>query len=317
MTDSPPVYVGIDVSKAQLDVALRPTPAAWSSPNTDAGIAILVEQLAARGPALIVLEATGGLEIPAAAALAAAGLAVAVVNPRQVRDFARAMGRPAKTDRLDADTLARFAEQVRPMARPLPDAAARGFDALLARRRQLTDMLIAEKNRLARSRDAVVRGDLADHVAWLQARVATLDADLEAAVRASPVWREAEDLLRSVPGVGRVMALTLLVELPELGRLTRREIAALVGVAPLNRDSGTYRGKRAVWGGRASVRTALFMSALAAVRYNPAIRAFYLRLRATEKAPKTVVVACMRKLLVTLNAMLKHRQPWEDRLVTA
>lgn len=317
MTDSPPVYVGIDVSKAQLDVALRPTPAAWSSPNTDAGIANLVEQLAARGPALIVLEATGGLEIPAAAALAAAGLAVAVVNPRQVRDFARAMGRLAKTDRLDADTLARFAEQVRPMARPLPDAAARGFDALLARRRQLTDMLIAEKNRLARSRDAVVRGDLADHVAWLQARVATLDADLEAAVRASPVWREAEDLLRSVPGVGRVMALTLLVELPELGRLTRREIAALVGVAPLNRDSGTYRGKRAVWGGRASVRTALFMSALAAVRYNPAIRAFYLRLRATGKAPKTVVVACMRKLLVTLNAMLKHRQPWEDRLVTA
>lgn len=268
-----PVFVGIDVAQAEFVVALAPAGAGWAVPNTPADVEALARRLRTLAPALVVLEATGGLEAALAATLAEAGLPVAVVNPRQVRDFARATGKLAKTDALDAAVLAHFAERIRPEPRPLPDAAARALGALLARRRQLLEMLVAEQHRLARA-DAAVARDVRVHVAWLKKRVAGLDAELRAAVQASPLWRAKDDLLRSVPAVGPVLALTLIAELPELGTLDRKQIAALVGVAPLNRDSGAWRGKRLVWGGRARVRTTLYLAAMCGTRFNPVLRAF-------------------------------------------
>ncbi len=304
-----PVYVGIDVAKAYLDIAVRPTHAHWRAANTEDGIAGLTERLRTLQPALVVLEATGGYERTVTAALAVAGVPVAVVNPRQVRDFAKATGKLAKTDTLDADALAHFADAVRPEPRALPEAAAQALDALLVRRRQLVNMLVAEKNRLQAAM-APVRDRVACHITWLEQELADLDDDLDHTIRTSPVWREHDQLLPSVPGVGRVVATTLLAELPELGTLTRQQIAALVGVAPLNRDSGTRRGRRAVWGGRARVREALYMSALVAMRHNRVIHAFYHRLCAAGKAKKVALTACMRKLLTILNAMLKQRTMW-------
>lgn len=304
-----PSYVGIDVAKAHLDVAVRPSGQQWVVPNEETGISDLVARLQALTVTLVVLEATGGREVPVAAALATAGLPVAVVNPRQVRDFARALGQLAKTDALDAQVLARFAEVVRPAPRPLPDAAAQELAALLARRRQLVGMLTAERQRLDTALPAV-RPHIQRHVGWLEQELADLDRTLRERVQASPLWREHEQLLRSVPGVGPTTALTLLAELPELGRLDRKAIAALVGVAPLNCESGTRRGRRIVWGGRARVRTVLYMATLVATRYNPVIRACYTRWCAAGKPKKVALTACMHKLLLILNAMLRHGTPW-------
>lgn len=305
----PQSFVGIDVAQKRLDVAVQPTGASWEVPQDSGGLTTLVERLQGLQPQVVVLEATGGLEVPVVAALASAGLPVVVVNPRQVRDFARAMGKLAKTDRLDAQVLAQFAQAVRPSPRPLPDAQAQELGALLARRRQVVEMLTAERNRLRVALPTVRRG-IQDHITWLRHTLAELNGHLERTLRASPLWREKEDLLRGVPGVGRVLSLTLVADLPELGTLGRRQIAALVGVAPFNRDSGTLRGKRTVWGGRAPVRAALYMGTLTAVRHNPILRAFYQRLLQAGKPKKVALVACMRKLLTILNAMLKHRTPW-------
>ncbi|HWN89917.1 MAG TPA: transposase [Verrucomicrobiae bacterium] len=309
MTTPTASFVGIDVSKHQLDVAVRPRGETWTVAHDEAGLSALVARLRALAPTLIVLEATGGLEVALAGALATATLPVAVVNPRQVRDFARSTGTLAKTDRLDAQLLAQFADTVRPEPRPLPDAQAQELTALLQRRRQLVEMLTAEKNRLALA-SRRIRPQLQAHIEWLHKQIAQFDDDLRQLVRASPLWREKDDLLRSAPGVGPVLATTLLAALPELGRLTRQQIAALVGVAPLNRDSGTLRGRRTVWGGRAHVRAVLYMSTVVAMRHNPVVAAFYHRLRAAGKAPKLALTACMRKRLTILNAMLKHHTHW-------
>ncbi len=308
-----PVFVGIDVAKDRLDVAVRPTGDRGAVAHDDPGISTVVSRLRGLPPALVVLEATGGLEIPLTGALAAAGLPVVIVNPRQVRDFAKATGQLAKTDAIDAAVLAQFAEAVRPPLRPLPDAATHALQALLTRRRQLVEMRTAEQNRLG-STPPPVRPRIRAHLTWLERELAHLDGELGRAVRESPVWRERDDLLQSAPGVGPVLARTLLASLPELGTLNRKQIAALVGVAPLNRDSGTLRGRRTVWGGRAHVRAALYMSALAATRWNPVIRAFYQRLCAAGKAKKVALTACMRTLLTMLNAMVKHRTPWEKNI---
>jgi transposase len=308
------IFVGIDVAKAQLDMALRPTGERWALTNDDAGIAVLVPRLQAIAPQLIVLEATGSYQRAVVAALAAAGLPVAVVNPRHARDFAKATGQLAKTDALDARALAHFAEAVRPMPRPLPDTQADELRAWLARRRQLVTMRTAEQNRLG-SAPPRLQPDIQAHITWLNTRLTTLDDDLDTTLRASPVWREREELLRSVPGIGPVCARTLLLDLPELGTLNRQRLAALVGVAPLNRDSGTLRGRRTTWGGRAHVRATVYMSTLVAVRYNPVFNAFYERLRAAGKAAKLALTACMRKLLTILNAMVKHHAPWQPEEV--
>jgi transposase len=302
-------YVGIDVAKAQLDVAARPGAEQWIVANDEEGIATLVARLRALHPTLVVLEATGGRELPVAAALATAGLAAAVVNPRQVRDFARAVGQLAKTDALDAHLLARFAEVVQPAPRPLPDAHAQELSALLARRRQLIGLRTAERQRLDTALPAV-RRHIERHIAFLEHELADLDRHVHDVVRASPLWRAQEDLLRSVPGIGPTTALTLLAEVPELGQLDRKAIAALIGVAPLNCESGTRRGRRIVWGGRARVRAVLSMAALVATRHNPTIRAFYERLCAAGKPKKVALTACMHKLLLIANAILRHRTPW-------
>ena len=304
------VFVGIDVAKAQLDIALRPTGERWAVTNDDPGIAALVAQLQAVQPTLMVLEATGGYQRAVVAALAAAGLPVVVVNPRQARDFAKATGQLAKTDVLEARALPHVADAVRPAPRPRPDAQTEELHALLARRRPLIARRTAEQNRLSGASQRL-RVDIQAHMTWLDTRLAALDDDLDTTLRASPVWREHEALLRSVPGIGPVCTRTLLLDLPELGTLSRQRIAALVGVAPLNRDSGTLRGTRTVWGGRAHVRATLYMSTLVAVRYNPVLKGFYERLRAAGKAAKVALTACMRKLLTMLNAMVKHQTPWQ------
>jgi transposase len=303
------VFIGIDVAQATLEVAVRPTGKQWRVANDAAAIEELVPQLRALHPQLIVLEATGGLELPLLAALGSARLPVVAVNPRQVRDFAKALGQLAKTDVLDAQVLAHFAEAVRPAVRPLPDAATQALAALVTRRRQLVEMLVAEENR-RRSAPVAIRADIQAHIVWLRKRLTDLDQELGQVLRSSPLWREREDVLRSVPGIGPTVTATLLAELPELGALGRKQIAALVGVAPLNRDSGTLRGKRTVWGGRATVRAALYMATLVATRRNPVIRALYARLLAAGKLKKVALTACMRKLLVILNALLKHRTRW-------
>jgi transposase len=304
-------FVGIDVAKAHLDVHLRPQGEAFRLANDPAGVADLVARLAAARPALIVLEATGGLEYPAAAALAAAGLPVAVVNPRQARDFAKAMGQLAKTDALDAATLAEFAERVRPDPRPLPDATARALDALVQRRRQLVEMRVAEQNRLAAAIAAPVRASLQAHIAWLSKQLDRVERELAAAVEASPVWRVKDELLQGIKGVGPTVARTLLATLPELGHLTRQQIAALVGLAPVNRDSGQKTGRRSIGGGRAEVRSVLYLAALTAVRCNPALRAFSDRLKAAGKAGKVRLVAVARKLLTIANAVVRDGRAWD------
>jgi transposase len=297
-----------------LDIAVRPSGERWAVPNNTDRVATLVEQVQALHPTLIVLEATGGLERAATAALATAGLPVVVVNPRQARDLARAIGQLAKTDALDARALAHFADVIRPTPRPLPDAQTQELRALLGRRQQLIVMRTAEQNRLAGT-SGRLQTDIEAHITWLNERLATLDDDIETLLRASPLWRENDDLLQSAPGIGPVCARTLLLELPELGTLNRRQIAALVGVAPLNRDSGTLRGRRTIWGGRAHVRTVLYMGTLVATRYNPRIKAFYERLLAAGKVKKVALTACMHKFLTILNAMLKHRTPWQAQEV--
>ncbi|MGH3054252.1 MAG: IS110 family transposase [Gaiellaceae bacterium] len=307
---STPVFIGIDVSQTRLDIAIRPG-ASLVFAHNESAIAMLVEQLLTLHPTLVVLEATGGMEIPLTSALATAGLPVVVVNPRQVRDFAKASGQLAKTDGLDAHILAQFAEVMRPQPRPLPDAEARALAALLTRRRQLVEMLTAEKNRLL-SAASPIRKSLRTHITWLERELQHTNTTLAEAIRQSPVWREKDELLQSVPGVGPVLTSTLLANLPELGTLTHKQIAALVGVAPLNRDSGTLRGRRTVWGGRAQVRAVLYMSAIVAARFNPVIRTFYQRLQRAGKAKKVALTACMHKLLTILNAMLKHRTPWQQ-----
>jgi transposase len=303
--------VGIDVAKRQLDVLERPSGQRWTVGNDGAGIDALVERLRAGGPLdLVVLEATGGYEIAVVAALTGAGVPVVVVNARQVRDFARAVGRLAKTDTIDAAVLAQFAEAVRPELRALPDELTQTLQGWLARRRQLVEMLLAEEQRLAIAARGV-RPQIQSHIEWLRRQLREIDTQLQQLIRDSPVWREQENLLRTVPGVGPVLATTLLADLPELGRLNRKQIAALVGVAPLNRDSGQQRGARHIWGGRAPVRTALYMATLSAVRCNAVIRAFFERLRGAGKPKKVALTACMRKLLTILNAMMHHRTNWQ------
>jgi transposase len=303
------VFVGIDVAKAELVMAIRPSGERWTATNDDEGIQRLVTRLGEAAPVLVVLEATGGYERPVVGALATARLPVVVANPRQVRDFARATGQLAKTDRIDADTLALFAERVRPEPRALPDNSAHALDALLTRRRQILGMVTAERNRLEHAVPAVRRG-IVQHIRWLERQLHDVDDDLDRTIQASPVWRAKEDLLRSVPGIGPVVSRTLIGDLPELGTLPRKQIAALVGLAPLARDSGTLRGKRLVWGGRAPVRAALYMAALVGTRRNPVIRAFYQRLLMAGKPKKVALTACMRKLLTILNAMLRAHTVW-------
>lgn len=307
------VFVGVDVSKAHLDVGASSWKDTVRFPNSGPGVADLVQRLGELSPALVVMEATGGFEVPAAAALAATGMPVVIANPRQVRDFAKATGQLAKTDAIDAHVLALFAERVRPQVRPLPDDDARALDAIVGRRRQIIDMLTAEKNRLGFALPAVQKG-IKKHIRWLEHQLADVDSDLDDLIRKSPVWHAKSDLLRDVPGVGPNLARTLIAELPELGRLSNKEIAALVGVAPLARDSGVFRGKRMIWGGRAPVRSALYMSIWSASKWNPVIRLFYHRLRANGKPPKVAQVACMRKLLTILNAMIRDGRKWDPSI---
>jgi len=315
MAEQQAVFVGIDVSKATLDVALRPGGECWQVSNDEVGLSQLVERLSARPLQLVVLEATGGLEVAAVAALAAEGIPVQVVNPRQVRDFAKALGRLAKTDRLDAAVLAHFAQAVQLQPRPLPDAATQELRVLVTRRRQLQTMLVAEQNRRTRA-PRRIRAQLQAHIDWLQRAVAELDRELDHTIRSSPVWRAQDELLQSAPGVGPVLSSTLLADVPELGHLDRRAIAKLIGVAPLNHDSGTLRGKRAIWGGRAAVRATLYMATVAATRWNPVIKSFYARLLAAGKTKKVALTACMRKLLTTLNAMVRHQTHWQAHVDT-
>jgi transposase len=304
--------VGIDVSKGLLDVAVLPEGESWSATNDEEGITQVVKRLKSLRPRLVVLEATGGMETAFVGAAATARLPVVVVNPRQVRDFAKSVGALAKTDAIDARVLARFAEAVRPEVRPLKDKEASQLSALLARRRQLVEMLTSEKNRLGSAPEAI-HPSIEEHIEWLEQRLDDINGKLRKAIKKSPVWRAKDQLLRTVPGVGSVFSATLVAGLPELGALNRKRIAALVGVAPFNRDSGKYRGRRCIWGGRGSIRAVLYMATLAATRFNPVIRAFYLRLCAAGKEKKVALTACMRKLLTILNAMAKTGTPWQPR----
>jgi transposase len=303
-------FIGIDVSKEFLDVCIRPSGEVARVKNNEEGIAGLVARLIEIGPQLVVVEATGGYEALVVSMVALSKIPIAVVNPRQVRDFAKATGKLAKTDKLDAAVLAHFAEAVKPEPRPLADEQAAELSATLARRRQIVEMITAESNRMYATRSVKMRKSIYEHVAWLRRQLKDVDRTLDTMLREMPIWQEKEDLLRSVPGVGPVLSRTLLAELPELGTLDRGKIAALVGVAPLNRDSGTMRGKRTTWGGRASVRAPLYMATLVATQHNPVIRAVYERLVASGKAKKVALVACMRKLLITLNAMLRDQKEW-------
>lgn len=305
------MYIGIDVAKDHLDVAVRPAGESFRLTNDDVGITELVRRVRARAPKGVVLEATGGYETPVVCALAVAKIPVAVVNPRQVRDFAKSLGRLAKTDSIDAAVLAHFAEAVKPEPRGVPDEQAARLQTLVARRRQLIEMQSAEKNRLARCAPEV-RSRIEAHIGWLQQEIDDVDRDLGDAIRRSPAWRETDDLLQSVPGVGPVTSRVLIADLPEFGSLNRKQVAALAGLAPFNCDSGTLQGKRKTWGGRAPVRTALYMAALVATRYNPVIRVFYQRLLVVGKSKKAAITACAHKLLVILNAMARDRRPWSN-----
>lgn len=301
--------VGIDVAKATLEVAASTTRGSWPTTNDEAGWAALIAHVQPLQPVVIVLEATGGYEAPVASALAAAGLPVAIVNPRQVRDFAKALGVLEKSDRLDAEVLAQFGARVRPPARPVPDDLQADLQALVTRRRQLVDMLTAERNRLPLARGAV-RQNLLAHIRWLDKQLDRTDRDLRASIEASPVWRVRDRLLQSVPGIGPATSARLLASLPELGTLTHRQISKLVGVAPLADDSGLRAGYRRIRGGRADVRGALYMATVVAARHNPAIRTCYQRWRLSGKRPLVALVAAMHKLLIHLNAMLKSHRTW-------
>ena len=305
-------YVGIDISKTHLDVAIYAPREYQQVPYDTTGVQKLVTRLQALAPALIVLEATGGLEVRVVSALAEAQLPVVVVNPRQVRAFAQATGTLAKTDRLDAHVLAHFGATMKPTPRPLPDAATQQLSAILTRRQQLIDMLTMEKNRLPQQTAPALRKRLQAHIAWLTQELGRTETELTQVIEQSPVWRVQDDLLQSAKGVGPVLSHTLLAEVPELGRLNRKQLAALVGVAPFNRDSGSLRGKRCVWGGRARVRRALYMAALSATKCNPVVKAFYHRLVAAGKEKKVALTACMRKLLTILNAMVKSQRKWQE-----
>lgn len=302
--------IGIDVAKESCEVAVLPERTHWSSRVTPTALTALTERCWDLRPDLIVCEATGGYELPVVSALAAAALPIVVVNPRQVRDFAKATGTLAKTDRLDAEVIARFGLAVRPPVRALPEAETRELQAYLARHRQLVEMLVAEQNRLPQAQ-GTVQANIQAHIAWLKQCLQDTDQQLRERLRASPAWREQDDLLQSIPGVGPLTSAHCLAQLPELGRLNRREIAALVGLAPFNRDSGTLAGHRSIWGGRACVRNALYMATVSAIRCNPTIRPCYQHLIASGKPPKVALVACMRKLLVTMNAMLKTQTLWQ------
>lgn len=303
-------WVGIDVSKSELEVAVYPGQASWNLGYEPPSIAKLVEELAELKPQMIILEASGGFETAVMAALMQAGLPVVVVNARQVRDFAKAKGILAKTDKVDAQVLAQFGEAIKPPLRDLPTTQDRELKALVARRRQLIHMMSQEKNRLHQATDSL-RAQIEEHIDWLKSRLKDLDKSLDKKIRATPAWKEKEDLLRTAPGAGAVLSRTLISELPELGQLNGKQIAALAGVAPFNRDSGTLKGRRTIWGGRAHVRSALYMGTLAAVRSNPAIRQFYQRLIGAGKKPKVALTACMHKFLIILNAMVKHQTPWQ------
>lgn len=310
-------FIGIDVSKARLDVATTPGEQTWSVANDDQGITDLCAKLRELAPRLVLLEATGGLERRVLARLAAADLPAMAVNPRNVRDFARSLGKLAKTDRLDAIVLARFAQAVRPELRPIPDEQTKELQAHLTRRRQVVEMITAEKNRLLATDDKRTRRAIKKHIEFLQKQLTINEYDLDQVIKGTPIWLEKLDLLESAPGIGRITASTLVALLPELGTLGRHQIAALVGLAPFNRDSGTLRGRRAIWGGRSTVRAVLYMATLSATRFNPTIRAVYLRLKAAGKPPKVALVACMRKLLTILNAILRSRTPWRTQEISA
>jgi transposase len=310
---SPTLYLGIDVSKAWLDAHLLPTGQSWHVATDPAALEAWIDQLP-QGLTLIVMEATGGLEVTVAALLAQRGLPLAIVNPRQVRDFAKAMAILAKTDKLDARTIALFAERIRPTPRPLKDEQHRDLDELLARRRQLVEMLAGEKNRLSQARSKTVRASVQTLIDWLERQIEKLDDKLDALIKASPLWREREDLLKSTPGIGSVTARVLVAQLPELGTLKRRQITALVGVVPFLRQSGKWKGKSFCSGGRAAVRSALYMAALTGTRYNPVLQEFYQRLIAQNKPHKVAMVACMRRLLNILNAMVRDNKKWDHQL---
>lgn len=303
------VFVGIDISQDALDVAVWPGAEAWRAPNVDHGLEALVEQIGALGPELVVLEASGQLHRPVAKALAIAGLPCAVINPRQVRDFAKATGKLAKTDALDARVLARFATTLRPAPRPLPDEGTQRLEALVGRRRQLMTMISSERNR-RRTSPLDLCEQIDEHLIWLQERVGELDRELACLIHANEPWQHRSDILQSAPGVGPTFTATVMACLPELGQLTDGQIAALVGVAPLNHDSGKWRGQRGIWGGRAQVRAVLYMAAVVGTRCNPTIRTFYERLLSAGKPKKLALTACMRKLLTILNAMLRHDATW-------
>ena len=305
------IFVGIDVSKAQLDIAIRPSAEKASFANDKAGIKALVTWLATIQPTLIVLEASGGYERQVTRAVVSAELAMAVVNPRQVRDFAKATGELAKTDSIDAAVLAHFAEAVRPQLRPLPDQLTVELRALTSRRRQLLDMITAENNRRDKTSKAVAKR-IDAHVRWLERELDNANQDLDRFVQQNPIWKQNDELLQSAPSIGPVTSRTLLADLPELGTLNRKQIAALIGVAPFNRDSGSLKGRRSIWGGRAPVRCALYMATLVATRRNPVIRDFYNRLIAKGKLFKVALIACLRKLITILNSMLKHKRYWSE-----
>lgn len=307
------VVVGIDISKASLDVGVVPTAQTWNVPNDVEGLAELTRKLSDLSPKLVVMEATGGLERPVRAVLEQAGLSCAVVNPRQVRDFAKSMGILAKTDTIDALVLATFGDKVEPEARPGKDRDTQELEGMLTRRRQLVEMLTAEKNRLGSAISVRVRSSVEENIAWLEKCIKDLDTDMRKRIKDLPEWREKDKIIRSVPGVGPVTVLTLLALLPELGKLNRRQIAALVGLAPFNRDSGKFRGQRHIWGGRAAVRSVLYMPALAAIRWNPAIKTFYNRLIEAGKKKKVAITACMRKLLTILNSMVSTGATWRPQ----
>ena len=304
-------FVGIDVAKDRLDVHLRPSGESFTVIRDGEGLVQLVDRLHRLAPRLVVMEATGGYETIVASAVAAAHLPLAVVNPRQIRDFARATGKLAKTDSIDAAAIAHFAEAIQPPARPIAEPEAQALGELVARRRQVIEMIVAERNRRRRATQRRVVRAIDRHLELLQGELCELDADIDGAIRGSPAWQADADLLASVPGIGPVTLRTLIAELPELGRLDRRKIAALVGVAPINRDSGAMRGRRSIAGGRPAVRTALFMAALVASRKNPIIAPYYAKLRAAGKTGKQALTACIRKLVVILNAILRDRKPWQ------
>jgi transposase len=307
------LFIGIDVSKARLDVAVLPGEHAWSVCNTEEGIQELIAKMSQLGsPKIVLMEATGGFERRPLVLLGAAGVPVTAINPRNARDFAKSLGLLAKTDRVDAKVLALFAQKIQPPCRPLPDEQTRALQDLVVRRRQMVDMLTAEQSRLAIVESAKVKREIAKHVAWLKKRIHITDYDLDQTIKRSPAWQPKCDLLKTTPGVGPVTSATLLALLPELGTLNNKQIAALVGVAPFNRDSGTMRGRRCIWGGRAAVRSVLYMATLAATRFNPTIRAFYQRLCKLGKLRKVALVAAMRKLLTILNAMVRDQTPWRS-----